>query len=234
MTVNILTICTGKYSTFFNNFYESCEKFFLKNYKKNYFVFTDGSLIDKENIIKIDQPKLGWPNDSMMRFKMFNTIFDRLNLDDYVYFFNINMLFVNEVNEEVFPTDKHDFLMGVIHPGYHDTPSIYYPYERNSNSNFFIPYGMGQKYYQGCFNGGRVREFFEMSIDLEKKIDDDGKNNIIPVWHDESALNWYYIDKNPLSLPFSYAYPESYNIPSDKFIIQIDKDKLGGKNYLRS
>lgn len=234
MNVNILTICTGKYSIFFEKFFQSCEKHFLKKYKKKYFVFTDNNLFENESIVKVGQPKLGWPNDSMMRFKMFNKVLNQLPSDEYVFFFNINMLFVNDVNEEVFPSKENHFLMGVIHPGYNNTDPLNFPYERNPKSNFFIPYEKGQKYFQGCFNGGRVKEFWEMSMILEKKIDEDMENKIVPIWHDESALNWFYMNVNPLSLPFSYAYPESYTVKSDKYIIQIDKDKLGGKNYLRS
>ena len=232
--INILMICTGKYSIFFEKFYNSCEQFFLKNYKKTYYVFTDNEILENENVIKIHQSKLGWPNDTMMRFKMFNKIWDKVNPNEYVFFFNANMLFLKEVNEEVIPKEEDDYLMGVTHPGYYSTTNNLFPYERNEKSKLFIPFNKGKKYYQGCFNGGRVKEFSDMSSILEQKIDEDVKNNHIPLWHDESALNWFYTDKNPLSLLPSYAYPESFNIPFDKMIIQLDKNKLGGHNYLRN
>jgi len=233
MEINILTICTGKYISFFEGFYNSCEKYFLPNYQKNYFVFTDGDLIERGNINKIHQNKLGWPYDTMMRFKMFNQIKDQLK-GDYTYFFNINMLFVDFINDEVIPTKDNDYLMGVNHPGFYDKPIIDFPYERNPNSNFNILFGQGSKYYQGCFNGGQTDSFMEMSAILENKIDDDLNKGIIPVWHDESALNWYYSEKNPLIVSPSYAYPESWVIEMTKKIVQLDKSKYGGHSYLRN
>lgn len=232
-TINILTICTGKYVNFFQNFYNSCEEYFLTNFKKKYFVFTDGDLPISENIVKIQQNKLGWPYDTMMRFKMFNSIENILD-GDYVFFFNANMLFVDHVGVEVIPTSENDYLMGVIHPGYFNRPVVSFPYERSKLSNFYIPFDSGSNYFQGCFNGGRKEDFMKMSNLLESKIDDDGRNGIIPIWHDESALNWYYSSRNPLKLSYLYAFPESYNKVDGVKIIQLDKSKLGGHDFLRS
>jgi hypothetical protein len=232
-TINILTICTGKYFMFFDDFYQSCESNFLTNYKKKYFVFTDGELNHYDNVVKIYQPKLGWPYDTMMRFKMFNSIENLLD-GDYIYFFNINMSFLEKVGEEVIPREDNDYLMGVNHPGFYNQSNFSFTYERRPTSKFYIPLGKGKKYYQGCFNGGRRKEFISMSKELEELIDYDLSKDIIPVWHDESALNWYYCNRNPLMLNPSYAYPESLNIPFDKKIIQIDKSKLGGHVYLRN
>lgn len=231
--INILTICTGKYIMYFEQFYKSCQDKFLPNHMKKYYVFTDGELPDYENVVRIEQSKLGWPYDTMMRFKMFNSI-EKLLDGDYIYFFNINMSFLEKIGEEVIPGEENDYLMGVNHPGFYNQSNFSFTYERRPTSKFYIPLGKGKKYYQGCFNGGRRKEFMSMSKELEKLIDDDVSKDIIPVWHDESALNWYYMDKNPLILDSSYAYPESSNIPFDKKIVQIDKIKSGGHVFLRS
>jgi hypothetical protein len=229
--ISIFTICTGKYVQFFDNFYESAERHFLKNMKKEYIVFTDGDLTPRSNVKVIHQQKLGWPYDTMMRFHMFNKVQPK---GDYVYFFNANMLVVDDVGEEVIPNRSDDYLVGVLHPCYFKSTTNSYPYERRTASKFFIPFGYGRCYYQGCFNGGSTKEFMEMSRVLATDIDEDLNNGIIPIWHDESALNHYYSYWNPLSLPPSYAYPESYQLDMPKKIIQLDKSKLGGHEFLRS
>jgi hypothetical protein len=73
-----------------------------------------------------------------------------------------------------------------------------------------------------------------MSKILETKIDIDLNNNIIPIWHDESALNWFFKDNKIHSLSPSYAYPESSIMPFQKKIVQLDKYKYGGHMYLRN
>jgi hypothetical protein len=234
MKIGILTICTGKYTMFFDNLYQSCENHFLKEHDKTYYAFTDGDIPYYNNVVKINQPKLGWPYDTMMRFHMFNTIRDLLLENDYVFFFNANMMVVTDITDIVIPLVDNDYLMGVLHPSFYNLPINYATYDRNNQSSFYIPYNEGKHYYQGCFNGGRTIEFLEMCNILSNRIDIDLKNNIIPLWHDESALNWYYKDKNPLTLSSSYAYPEMWNLPMDMYIAQIDKDNYGGHKFLRN
>jgi len=233
MRVAILTICTGKYTMFFKGFYESSKEYFLPGIEKNFFVFTDGVIENGSDVIRVEQKKLGWPFDTMMRFSMFNSISDQLKDFDYIFFLNANMVCVEKVGEEILPNKENDYLVGVDHPGFYHRPQDTFTYERNRISNFFIDINQGKNYFQGCLNGGRSKEFLEMSIELEKLIYDDLRKNHIPLWHDESALNWYYSKRNPKVLPPSYAYPEVANPDYDKKIIQLDKSKFGGHDFLR-
>lgn len=230
--ITIFTICTGKYSMFFENFYNSCEEFFLKDYNKKYYVFTDGDIIERDNIVKIHQEKLGWPYDTMMRFQMFNMVKDDVMSSDYAFFFNVNILFLKEISQEVLPNQENGYLVGVRHQGYYYETINSFPYERDINSSLFIPYGSGRFYYQGCFIGGRTKEFMEMSMILDTLIKKDLSNNIIPIWHDESALNWYYASREPLGLHYNYAIPEAVK-KEDSLAIQLDKNKFGGHQQLR-
>jgi hypothetical protein len=234
MNIGVLIICTGKYNIFFEKLYESSEKYFLKNHNKTYYVFTDNEIIEKNNIVKIHQNNLGWPDNTLKRFEMFSRVSEILHKEDYLYFLNANMLFLDYVDEEVIPSENQGFLMGVNHPGFFNKPVQSFTYERRKESVFFIAPNEGLYYYQGCFNGGRSDKFLEMSKELEKMINLDLKNNIVPIWHDESALNWYYLKKNPLIVDCSYAYPEGWEIPFSKKILQRNKQNYGGYEYLRN
>ena len=236
MEIAVFIICTGKYNIFFDKFYESSEKYFLPEYKKTYYVFTDGNIIKRGNIKRIQQEKIGWPYDTMYRFKMFNSIKNIVIKKDYAFFFNVNMEFVDYIGNEILPGADNSYLVGVNHPGFYNKNIDAFPYERNEDSVFYIPFGSGSNYYQGCLNGGRTTEYMEMSEKLDHMIGEDLGNGIIPEWWDESALNWYYdrLETKPLMLPPSYAYPESQELGiEEKKIIQIDKEKKGGHNFLR-
>lgn len=234
MRVAILVICTGKYSVFWDNFYNSVKNLFLKEAEKKFFVWTDSTFPIREDVRYIYQPKLGWPFDTMYRFKMFNAFAEELSKFDYLFFLNINMLVVGDVGTEIIPNESQNGLMGVLHPGFYDNDKSSFPYERRKDSCFFISEVEGDSYFQGCFNGGKADHFLEMSLVLEKMIDIDLQNNIVPIWHDESALNWYYKSRNVLKLNSGYAYPENWNKTIDKKIIQLDKNRFGGHNFLRS
>lgn len=234
MKIAIFTISLGKYNIFFNEFYNSVNNLFLPKHKKHFFVFTDKEFEKKNNLTQIEQKKLGWPYDTMMRFHFINKIKNSILEYDYIYFFNINMKVIKEINEEVIPNEINDYLIGCNHPLHYNWPINNLPYERNSSLSCFINKNDGKIYYQGCFNGGRVHEFLKMSEILQKNIDLDLEKNLIPIWHDESQLNWYFKNKNPLVLPYTYIYPENMSLPGEPIMIQRDKWKIMNKEELRS
>lgn len=234
MKIGILTICTGKYDVFFETLYKSLEENFLPDHDKTYYVFSDGDIPSYDNVIKLNQNKLGWPYDTMMRFHMFNAIKEELLKNDYVYFFNANMKAIRPIGDEVIPSEENDYLVGGHHPGFFGKSNNEFPYDRNEKCSCYIPYDEGKFYVQGCFNGGRSKDFLEMSEVLAKNIDKDLANKIIPLWHDESQINWYYKDKNPLVVSSKYIHPESYPHSGDEYMLQLDKNKFGGHQKLRS
>ena len=69
MKIAILYICTGKYNIFWKDFYTSCEKNFIPNSEKHYFVFTDAENIDFEKV---------------------NSLFPKLYYEDYKQKFTIS------------------------------------------------------------------------------------------------------------------------------------------------
>lgn len=215
MKIGILTIATGRYSMYIPELIESCEELFLENHDKEYFVYTDsdieslGHFKGSEKITKIHQEKLGWPYDSMMRFHMFDAFKDILSGTDYLFFMNANMKVVSRIDESILPSENKCGIVATRHPGFHRrNPGINYPHESNPQSSFFVNLKDRSNYFQGCFNGGRSKEFLKMCEILKNNMDTDLKNNIVPIWHDESAINWYLEKKDPLVLYPTYAYPE--------------------------
>lgn len=88
--VAILYICTGKYSVFWEEFYRSTEKYFLRKSAVEYYVFTDADKLYDEDrnvrIHRIKQENLGWPGNTLFRFRMFVSIEEKL--EDYDYLFS--------------------------------------------------------------------------------------------------------------------------------------------------
>lgn len=237
-SVAIIYICTGQYAHFWREFYISLENHFLKKSNIEYFVFTDAERIYGEDqnkrIHKIHQENLGWPGNTLFRFKMFMSISEKLLLFDFCFFFNANIVFCEDICEEEFLPIEAKLLM-VQHPGYFKSNRFKFPYERKKESKAYIPYGKGDVYVYGAINGGHIDSFLKMSRELATNIDYDLQNGFVAKWHDESHLN-NYVWKNgdyKLLSP-AYAYPEGLVLPFKKKIvildkrtrIQLDKDKL--------
>lgn len=230
MDIGILYICTGKYKIFWNRFYQSCEEKFLKNHRKHYFVFTDATdLTYGDNVTVISESSKGFPMDSLLRFKMFDSISDQLAKFDYLFFFNSNMFINKEINEDILPTGEEE-LIGLIHPGYFNTNYKFFPYERNPKSTAFIPYKSGATYdyFMGSLNGGKGNAYLKLIKTLNDNVNKDLDSNFIALYHDESHLNRYYHFAKVKKLEPSYGFPEDSSIPYDQKIIILDKIKHGG------
>lgn len=233
MRVAILYICTGPYSIFWKQFFDSAQQFLLPGTEKYYFVFTDNTaIVPGGNVRVIHQAHLGFPHGTLIRFDLFLEIEEPLRKFDYIYFFNSNMHFVAPVGSEIIPVNSNPGLVGTIHPGYYKSHPIWFPYERNPDSTAFFERKSGRyRYFMGGLNGGTSEAFLKLSRECSRNIHFDLENNIIAVYHDESHLNCYFADKDVLELSPSYGYPEGWELPFVPKIIIMNKILHGGEYF---
>lgn len=220
MKICFLLIATNKYINFLPQFVESAKKYALKNHDVDFMVFSNYDTIDQKdiNLIKIDHEP--WPIPTLKRYDYFYSQRDKLMEYDYLFYSDVDMRFVSEVGDEILSK-----LTATIHPGFYNKSPMYYTYERNPISNAYIPYGVGNKYYAGGFNGGSSDDFLDMAMNIIAWRQADELNNHIPVWHDESYLNKFLTIINPtLELSPSYCYPEKWNLPFEKKLLALDKN----------
>lgn len=213
LKIGMLYICTGAYDVFFPTFYSSREKLFMPDSEKYYFVFTDSEkdYFSHDNITKIYQKNLGWPDNTLKRFHMFDSITDTLKNYDYLFFFNANIQFMMPIHEDILPSKG---LIVVKHPGYYLADPKEFTYERNPKSLACINDGEGEIYVFGAANGGKSEDYIKMYQELKRRVDEDEKNGIIAIYHDESHLNRYIIGRDDVTVwgP-DYAYPDLYDLP---------------------
>lgn len=229
MRVGILYICTWKYDIFWKEFYISCEKYFLKSHEKHYFIFTDSkNIFDSENndyIHVFHQKNLGRPDNTLMRFHIFLSQKKSLEKMDYLFFFNANLEIQKAIWEEILPSSE-EWLVVTQHPWFYNKWKNKFPYDKNKNSTAYIEKWEWMIYVQGALNGWSAKDFLNMAEVLANNIDIDNRNNIVALWHDESHLNRYIINKKTKVLDPWYLYPETFDIPYDCKILIRDKSKL--------
>ena len=225
--IAILYICVGKYTVFWKDFYKSFEEKFIPDSVKEYFVFTDcKDIYDSQNerVHLIEQENLGWPGNTLFRFRMFLTQREKLKEFDYVFFMNANVQCVDYVGEEFLPI--RESLLFVQHPGFYSAPNYRFPYDRNKKSSAYIRYGEGDVYVCGGINGGKSKAFLEMCEVLNQRIEADYGKGIIALWHDESQVNRYILENNDYKLLTpSYCYPEGSDIPFKPVLLVRDKSR---------
>jgi hypothetical protein len=236
MRIGILYICTGKYSIFWKDFFLKTEQNFLPGMHKEYFVFTDAKKLYSDRIPrihKIYQEKLGWPFDTLKRFDMFLRVENELEKFDYLFFFNANMRVVEKVNETFLPSAEEG-LVAVKHTWGSNPDPIELPVETNPESTAYIEPGTATHYFMGGLNGGISRPYIQLMKDINRNIYQDLSKNIIAVWHDESHLNKYLLNKRIKIMGPEYGYPQGSGLPFKPKIIILEKGRFGGHDWLRS
>lgn len=230
-TIGILYICTGPYVLFWQDFFESFERFFLPELEKKYYVFTDADCIyaeEQDNVRKIYIENQPWPLITLFRFATFLKIEKELASLDYLMFSNSNMICAQKVTMEEFLPRKElgETISVTIHPGYYKKSSLKYPYERNKKSTAYIPWNCGESYVIGAMYSGTSSAFIKMCRTLKRNIEEDLKKNIIAIFHDESQLNRYIIGKKGIRIISpEYCYPYGMSVEYPKKIYAVSKQE---------
>lgn len=220
--VALLVIATNKYISFVEQLVTSADKYFLPNCNVTYCVFTNNpkqlNTSRPFNMLSIEHEP--WPAPTLKRYDYFDTYAEYLKTFDYLYYCDADMKFVNKVDTEILGDT-----VATLHPGFWGQLNLQFSYERRPNCKAYIPYGSGNGYYAGGFNGGSSKEFLKMAKTIVSWRKEDECNGLIPVWHDESYLNKYmYINPPTKVLTPSYCYPESWNIPFEKLLLALNKN----------
>ena len=217
MKVAITFIGTNKYLDFLPKYYENIEKYFLPNSEKTIFAFTDGELNDTPDNLKVyHQEHLELPFITLKRFEIINKARKEIDKHDWLVFIDGDALPVTTITEEEFFTDKP--LFGVHHPchflGMEPHTQAPGAYDQNPDSEAYVDTskGLPEVYYQGCFWGGKVPNVCAMIDELEARVNRDLEKNVVALWHDESQINKYFLERLDMVHTYGpeYAFPEVF------------------------
>lgn len=215
--IGLCIVATGKYDQFAQSLIDSGRRYFCKNHKITFFVFSDGNITEADDVVRVKQERLGWPYDTLKRSHIYEKHQDLFKDMDYLYAVDADMLFVSPVSDEILGD-----LVGTQHPAFLGKRGTY---EQNKASKAYVGKSEGKVYFAGGFFGGKKKEFQKLIHKLNEQINSDLKQGIIAKWHDESHLNRYFIDHPPvIVLSPAYCYPESWQLPFSKKLIALDKN----------
>ena len=215
--IGLLIVATGRYDQFVDPLIASARKYFCSEDTVTYYVFTDGTITQANDVVCTFQKRLGWPYDTLMRNSIYNQHKDLFINEDYLFALDADMLFVGRVGKEIL--GDH---VATRHPGFLHQRGTY---ETREDSLAFVRPNEGVHYYAGGFFGGSKNRMFHILEETVSRVQEDLRRGIIAVWHDESHWNRYCIDHKPtVILNASYCYPESWKLPFPKKLIALDKN----------
>ena len=242
--IGLICICTGKYIMFLERYLETFIKYFCPENKKTFFILTDSNIeglvikyqTKNIKIVPNNQNKLGWPYDSLFRFKMINSLAETNAFEgiDVLFFTNANLICVDNISHVDVLIDQG--LICTHHPCFYEKENKIHTFENNPRSTAFVPLDSRYHYYQAALFGGTREEFLIMSKVIDQRIQEDERNGLMAVWHDESHLNRYLLmDVKPTKILMPrYLKPENQrDVEPPIKIVQLDKNGYGGHSFLR-
>lgn len=202
MKIGHVVIATNRYMGFAKPLLDSAKEHFLTNHDVTMFLFTNVKAI--EGVVRVEQKHEPWPGMTLKRYQIFWKNRDIFKDMDYIYYTDVDMLFVDKVGDEILGE-----LTATYHPGFFNAPTHLLPYEKNPRSTAYVNPSERKSYYAGGFNGGKRDTFLSMSETILNNIESDMEWGYTAEWHDESHLNRFLIDNPPeVSLDPSYCFPK--------------------------
>ena len=189
------------------------------NKRKEFDTLVEGLTKIRKEISIFETEAVQWPMPTLFRYNLFLQQEEKLKEYDYIFYCDIDMLFVNFVGDEILG----EGLTAALHPMYALRQNFNAPFEPNPKSTAYIPFH--NTYFAGGFQGGKSGEYIKAMKAMRNTIDlDFERNNYIARWNDESHWN-KYLKENPPSVILSpaYIYPDS--------LIQEYYIKVWGRNY---
>ncbi len=229
--IGILYIGIGRYISFWQDFYKSCEELLVTETEKHYYVFTDQEnlIAPSKHIHVFHQDDMGWPCNSLFRFKMFRRIKEQLIGNDYLFFFNSNAKIVQPVFAEDILPEKEDYSAMCI-----DNNPNCTAFEQRPASAAHVATGETRYYFSGALNGGKCKPFIQLIENCDDIVDSDLRHGIMPVWHDESVINRFLVGRSVKVMYRDMGKPANWKEPRNAKIILRRKEDVLGRNWLRN
>ena len=210
MKINLLCIATRKYKTFVPQFLEGVKKYFFVNHEVELNLFTDE--LEHEYLgderVKVNKeliPSYTFPNATLLRYKIFTS---KEYTCDYLLYSDIDMKIVDYIDESILGN-----IIAVKHPGFSKVVSGG-SWETNKKSTSYVYPENRIYYWAGGVQGGANEYYYRAMQRMKRDIEEDERNGIIPIWHDESAWNCFLSERcgNFKQLGSEYCCPEPVHL----------------------
>lgn len=196
--IAVCLIATNKYKQFVDPLITSIKNNFLKKHNICVHVFTDdigqcmernaGNFFsydpDRLTIIYHKIPSYGFPEATLLRYRIFSDAKSFLEKSDHVFYLDVDMRIENEVGDDILDGE----LTAVRHPGFFMNNGWGSPNVDPRSTAYILP-PLRKKYFAGGFQGGQTESYLYVCDFLANNIDHDIKNSVMAEWHDESHWN---------------------------------------------
>lgn len=212
----------------------------------------------QDNLVTVKISHEPWPFPTLKRFEYIVNNSEKINALNVLYL-DADMFFQDYFDFDHFTQilEKEKLIL-VQHPGYfrprgYERLHFYFTnplqflrdfllilkhgslgsWEKNPNSSAYVERKFRKVYFCGGIWMGQRNAVLEMSQQLSRNINSDLQESVIAIFHDESHLNRYAVDKNHATLDPSYCFEPTYSQLSSLNPVIIAVNKNEGAEWIR-
>lgn len=217
-TVGVVVIATGRYASFLPPLVESAVKH-VEGLERIFVLSDSAPDHSSPEVLWLPWGHFSWPFPTLLRYRAMTAYSQLLKTVDVLLYVDVDMLFVGSTDVR-----QCEALFAVHHPGYSSARGVSLPFENRRESSFRVVENEDSRYFCGGVQGGQSGVYLEACKELAQLIEADLANDIVPIWHDESAWNWWCDQHAPsLELSDDYCTPDNRDISRAR-IVALTKD----------
>lgn len=217
-------------------------------------IFTDNPRKELESkclhVKQIRIPSLIWPDITLFRFHIISKFKEQIR-GRYFVWIDADMRIVKKFNPIEFLLGNEICLSR--HPGYSISFNSFMQlwrkgklrtglarlriilkhklsdqgWEINKESAAYVPLWKRKVYVQGGFWISERSAGIKMASTISESIETDLLRSHVPIYHDETYLNWFYVNHKVGLMPFGFVgVPEYEWLTEVSFVDCVDKDKV--------
>lgn len=257
-SVGVVSVATNIYLSYWKEMARSADAKLGPGRSLTLHVFTDQPVdalsfqpgLKRAKIVAHKVPSFGWPEATLLRYKMFSEAADYLS-QDLLMHLDADMLVVRDVDLDFAFADSSERMLLVAHPGFWRPPArskkikLYAAnpnlamrdikrmvatgglgtWEERPESTAYVPRHLRKTYVCGGTWMGTRGQFHQTLDELATCVDFDLERGIVAVWHDESHLNrWASYNPHQLLSPaYCYAQGRKHLSGISELIRAVDK-----------
>lgn len=237
-----MSIATNGYLEYWKAMVQSADCVTEKQDRVKFFVFTEDveavegfkQKLTNVEVSAFEIPPYGWPEATLLRYKVFHSYSDFLDTDLLVYL-DADMLIKSNPWKRIKNNLLENSICLVEHPGYSRPTGLskiilyfFYPvtllkdimykvkygglgrWEENCSSEAYVEKDRREKYFCGGIWFGTRNAISDLVERLASAVQADQERNITAIWHDESHLNRWATENTHGVETSELCYNEKY------------------------
>ncbi|XP_047379601.1 putative glycosyltransferase 6 domain-containing protein 1 [Sciurus carolinensis] len=226
ITVGLAVFASGRFADkYLELFLQSANKYFMPGHRVVFYIMTDSHLRRPSMALRplctfqmlLMEEETWWSDVDLVRMKVLgeHIVTHILQEADFLFSMAANLVFQDDFGVETLGTS-----VAQLHGWWYFRNTRNYPYERQSQSAAYIPFGQGDFFYGGSIVGGTPQKILDLIREYLRGVIHDLEKGLNSTF--ERYLNkFFFLNKPAKLLSPEYGWDSTFNVPPQVHYVKV-------------